>query len=609
MNTEVEVRIVVAIAAVLLLASLVLCVSALRRDVQNSERKGFAWLFMTNIAFLTGTLGFVGHTVLPLWVTAAVAISGAHLGILFGYFAMCAGLRAAIPFRLHAGLAAIVILGQLAVALSSDTVSGLLLTSSVINGTLSFYALRRIWLLARPFGPEIATLASLPFAAIGVAYLARLSLLATGASASIMSVSTLVVIFLLAFSALQFAFAQIAFRAAQVNEKLEAERLRAEEANRLKSRFLANMSHELRTPLNGVLGMAQALQDMVSGQEQQRMVETIRISGDELLAILNDILDLSKIESGKIVIEQVPFRPLAVFSRIVRLHGPQAEAKGLRVTLDVDPALDGEFLGDEHRLTQVLHNVTGNAIKFTQNGQVELRAEATAGVLRITVTDSGIGMTQAQLASVFDEFVQADASITRRFGGTGLGMPIAKGLMMMMGGTIEIDSAPGRGTRVQLTMPLPPAPASEPEAAPSQDGPAPVLTGLRILVAEDNRTNQTVLQALLRNSGVVLTLVENGREALAAAMAGEFDLFLFDISMPEMDGHTALKQIEAAYRVAGLKMPPAAALSANVMPDQLSRYTADGFATCLAKPIRKAALFECIRALTDSAEAVPSGSC
>ena len=482
----------------------------------------------------------------------------------------------------------------------------LLLTSSVINGALSLYVARRIWPLAGRFGPEIAALASLPFAAIGAAYLFRLFLLALGASAATLTVATLIITFLLAFSALQWAFALIAFRAAQLNKRLEAERVRAEEANLLKSRFLANMSHELRTPLNGVLGMAQVLQELVRGQEKQRMVETIRTSGEGLMVILNDILDLSKIEAGKMALEVAPFCPEDVFARIVRLHAPQAEAKGLRFTLQCDPQLSDTFLGDEHRLTQVLHNLTGNAVKFTETGQIELRAEATRDGMRVSVTDTGIGMTEAQSANAFDEFVQADVSITRRFGGTGLGMPIVKRLVEMMGGTVAINSTPERGTRVRLDLPLLRAPETEHESATSTIEPSSDLTGLRILVAEDNLTNQKVLTALLRSTGIELTLAGDGQEALEATLKQEFDLFLFDISMPQMDGPTALSQIRTAYHVSGKRLPPAVAISANVMPEQIRSYEAAGFETYLAKPIRKAALIDCITSLTAPADDTPN---
>lgn len=605
MNPEVEIRIVVAIAAVLVLSSLLLSVSAFRNKAQSGERVGFTWLTMTNLALLIGAVGLMAHPILPIWVSATLAISGAHLGILFGYFAVRAGLNEATSFYRHSGFAAVVLIGQAVMVYRLGAIEVLLLTSSVMNAGLSLYIARRVWPLAQRFGPEVAALASLPFAAIGVAYLCRLLLIAVNASAATITIATLVITFLLAFSALQWGFALIAFRAAQLNKRLEEERVRAEHANQLKSRFLSNMSHELRTPLNGILGMAQVLQGLVRDDEQHRMVETISTSGEGLMSILNDILDLSKIEAGKMELENAPFRPVEVLSRIQRLHAPQAEANGLDFALHWDPALDGAFKGDAHRLTQVLHNLTGNAIKFTQNGRIDLRAEVAPGGIRISVTDTGIGMTEDQLKNAFDEFVQADVSITRQFGGTGLGMPIVKHLVTMMGGTIEIHSTPGQGTRVLLEIPLKPAIATQTRIELATTAVTPDLSGVRVLAAEDNLTNQKVLAALLRDTGVELTIVSNGREALTAAIAAEFDLFMFDISMPEMDGPTALSQIAAAYHVAGRKLPPAAAITANVMPEQMINYIAQGFDTCVPKPIRKKALIDTIKSLTSTATEPP----
>lgn len=605
MNPEIEIRIVVAIAAVLVMSSLVLCVSALRHDAQRRERHGFAWLFMTNVAFLTGTFGLLANPVMPFWLSATLVVTGAHLGIIFGYFAICAGLGEPPATRRYLACSVVMIGGQAALGSNLESVDVLVVTSSLINGALSLHLALRIGPMARKYVPEIAALASLPFAAIGLAYLFRLPLLLFGASATTMTVATLIITFLLSFSALQWVFALIAFRAARLNQKLEAERLSAEEANRLKSRFLANMSHELRTPLNGVLGMAQALQEQVHGPDHQRMVETIRTSGEGLMCILNDILDLAKIEAGKMVLEHAPFRPTQVLARIARLHGLHAEQKGLRFTLACDPDLDHLFLGDEHRLTQVLHNLTGNAVKFTEQGEVTLRARVLQGDLVLQVSDTGIGMTPEQAETAFDEFTQADVSITRRFGGTGLGMPIVKRIVDMMGGRITIDSTLGQGTCITVTLPLHPAPRTTPDQAATRPPCPRDLAGRRILVAEDNLTNQKVLAALLRETSVDLTLVKNGLEALDAAIRQDFDLFLFDISMPEMDGPSALHQIQAAYRATGRTVPPAVAITANVMPDQLAGYKADGFACCLAKPLRKGALLDCVAGLAGTQARAP----
>ncbi len=601
MNPEVEIRIVVAIAAVLVLVSLALCVFALHHDARRRERVGFAWLFMTNMAFLIATLGLMANPVLPFWASAALVISGAHLGIVFGYFAVCAGLGDPPDLRRYGVLATGAIGGQAALALHLGDIGSLVLTSSVINGAMGLHMARSIWPRARGFGPEIAALASLPFAAIAAAYLFRLPLLAVDAPPTAVTVATLVITFLLAFSALQWAFALIAFRAARLNTRLEAERWRAEEASRLKSRFLANMSHELRTPLNGVLGMAQVLQAELDEGEQQRMVDTIRSSGEGLMSLLNDILDLSTLEAGGLELRLAPFAPSNLADRIVAAHRAEAARKGLAIDCRCAPNLAAEYLGDEARIAQVLNNILCNAVKFTEAGRIDLRIDRAGGGIAIQISDTGIGMSKAQLAGIFDDFAQADVSITRRFGGAGLGMPIARRLIEGMGGRIIVASTPGKGTEVRITLPLEAATSASPSPATTlAEATAPLQEELRILVAEDNRTNQRVLRALLRGSGCELTFADNGRQALAAALGGAFDLFLFDVSMPEMDGPTALREIARAYAAAGRPLPPAAAVTANVSPEQVAGYVDAGFLDCVAKPVKKAALMSCIARLSEN---------
>ncbi len=237
---------------------------------------------------------------------------------------------------------------------------------------------------------------------------------------------------------------------------------RAEAASLAKSRFLANMSHEIRTPLNGVLGMAEVLSHSVTGSEQKRMVATIRDSGELLLALLNDILDMSRIEAGKMTLEALPFDPQEVVARIDGLFWPQAEARGLAFEAMVPGGRLRLRIGDPLRLQQVLQNLVGNAIKFTPLGEVRLTAaDLDDGALSIEVRDTGIGMTAEQVARIFDEFEQADGSTTRRFGGSGLGMSILRHLVDAMGGSVAIDSAPGKGTLVRLHLPLPLAAAEE----------------------------------------------------------------------------------------------------------------------------------------------------
>ena len=380
--------------------------------------------------------------------------------------------------------------------------------------------------------------------------------------------------------------------------RLQHARAAAEEANSAKSKFLATMSHEIRTPLNGILGMAQALEQQLQDTDAARMAATIRDSGESLLSILNDILDLSKIEAGKLELESAPFAPMDIVTRIEALHRLKAEEKGLTLEVIAAAPLEAARIGDALRVSQILHNLISNAIKFTDRGGVTLSLrDLPDGRLHLEVKDSGIGMTPEQLERLFDEFEQADGSVTRRFGGTGLGMSIVRRLAHMMGGMIGVDSEPGRGTTVSVTLALPVATQSVRPSRPRRVSmPLPDLTGTRVLAADDNATNRMVLKALLQPTGAELTLVSNGADAVAAWADTGCDLVLLDISMPGMDGPTTLETIRCKAAELGRTPPVALAFTANVMADQIQNYLAAGFAGCIAKPLNKEDL---VRKITD----------
>ena len=248
----------------------------------------------------------------------------------------------------------------------------------------------------------------------------------------------------------------VAHRIVRISSQLEAARASAEQASRVKSTFLANMSHELRTPMNGVLGMAELLDETLETADQKRMMRTIRTSGQLLLSILNDILDMAKIEAGKMELENAPFVPLDIARGLEELHALRAESKGLSFKFLVGSGAGRARIGDQLRIQLVLHNLIGNAIKFTESGEVTVRITGRSDApLTVEVRDTGIGMTPEQLEHLFDEFTQADSSITRRYGGTGLGMAITHKLVTMMGGTIDVQSTPGQGTRIFVSLPLP----------------------------------------------------------------------------------------------------------------------------------------------------------
>jgi len=379
--------------------------------------------------------------------------------------------------------------------------------------------------------------------------------------------------------------------------QLYVAKARAEEANAAKSLFLANMSHEIRTPLNGVLGMAELLESSLTDPEQQRMIGTIRKSGEALLRILNDLLDMSKVEAGKLELESVAFRPRDLVEQIEDLLSLRAQEKGLGFEVLMGSGTDKARLGDPHRVRQILHNLVSNAVKFTEEGEVAIKVTGREGQpLAIEVRDSGIGMTEEQMARLFEDFTQADNSTTRRFGGTGLGMAIVRRLVELMGGEITVDSRPGEGTVMRVTLPLEMTrEVTETAAAPAATGQS--IEGVRILAADDNATNRALLEDMMKRRGVELTLVSDGKQAVDAWAPGRFDLLLLDISMPVMDGVTALQGIREREAAAGCPETPAIAFTANAMAHQVTEYIMNGFDTHVSKPFRMEDLTRAIGSL------------
>ena len=380
---------------------------------------------------------------------------------------------------------------------------------------------------------------------------------------------------------------------------LAEEKRRAEAADQAKSAFLANMSHEIRTPLNGVLGMADVLSRTGLDEAQKRSVALIRTSGDELLSLLNDILDLSRVEAGRMTLERAPFSLEALFSHVCESVRPRFKAKGVALDLQVDPRLEAGAprLGDRLRVMQVLSNLVSNAEKFTAEGSVTLSAEPGegAGEVVIAVADTGCGMSAPELARVFEPFAQADVSTTRRHGGAGLGLSIVTRLVDLMDGSLDACSTPGAGSRFTVRLALPRAEtgtgtgtgtgteADGQVAEPVKQTEAGALKGLRVLVVDDSETNRLVAAGLLRPLEAKVTLASNGREAVERFAEDAFDLVLMDIRMPEMDGVAALRAIRSA---AGGLPTPVIAMTANVMDFQIRAYEAEGFDRVIAKPLR-----------------------
>jgi signal transduction histidine kinase len=370
----------------------------------------------------------------------------------------------------------------------------------------------------------------------------------------------------------------------------------AEAASQAKSEFLATMSHEIRTPMNGIMGMLQVLESSPLSAEQKAQVETAAGSADTLMRLLNDILDFSKIESGKLDFESISFPIGPTVTQVVALLRARAAQKRLELTLDLPPDLPTHVIGDAVRLKQVLLNLAGNAIKFTERGRVEIavriiRREAAVATLRFSVRDTGIGMYAAAQAKLFQIFSQGDSATTRRFGGTGLGLAISQKLVNRMGGHIAVQSVPGAGSEFsfELTLPLSVPPVARGSRVPFPV-PGPLLSG-RVLVVEDDRVNQRVIELLLEKLGLDSSIVADGAAAVEIATTDQWEAILMDCQMPGMDGFEATRQIRARQQGRPL---PIIALTANAMPENRDACLAAGMDDFIAKPIRQEELRTCL---------------
>lgn len=395
-----------------------------------------------------------------------------------------------------------------------------------------------------------------------------------------------------------------------LSQRITEAKCRADEASKAKSRFLANMSHEMRTPLNGVIALADVLRETKLSESQREIVETMTTSANLLLAQIEDVLNVAKIEAGRVAIESRPFDLRLLLTSTVKIILPQARYKGLAVVTELDDTAPAWFAGDPHHIGQVLLNLLSNAVKFTDKGQITVRASTIErapklSLLRVEVIDTGIGIVHAKQEKIFEAFSQADDSITRVYGGTGLGTTIAKQLVSLMGGTIGLESAVGVGSNFWFELPLrqaqpvgldltscPDALPAIPFAAKTPSTPASIykIRGARILVAEDNPTNQRVAQLILESGGHHITIAKNGEEALDALETSHFDLALFDLSMPLVSGLEALK----LYRFSTSRPIPVLILSAHVTPETILECERAGASEFISKPLRASILLDAI---------------
>ncbi len=377
----------------------------------------------------------------------------------------------------------------------------------------------------------------------------------------------------------------------------EAER-EAKEANRAKSEFLANMSHEIRTPMQSIIGMTEVLAETELTKDQKYSVDILKKAGDNLLDIVSDILDLSKIEAGRFEIEEKPFSPVQLKKETLKLFEASAKKKGLKLDCHISGEVPETVSGDVIRIRQVLVNLLGNAVKFTEKGEITLDLEAVKdkkSTLRFSVIDTGVGIDSAMMEHIFEPFSQADASFTRRHSGTGLGLTISKSIIELMGGELFVESTPGKGSRFSFHIPLKEVGKEEREREDSILKPSGAEhLSLNLLVVEDAEDIRLLLKIMLKGTGCKLDMAENGEEGVEKFKKGNYNLVLMDIQMPVMDGLAATEAIREYEKSKGLDPTPVIALTAHAFKEEADKCLAAGCTAHLGKPVRKAALLQVI---------------
>ncbi len=403
----------------------------------------------------------------------------------------------------------------------------------------------------------------------------------------------------------RFTYQQLSHDFQTAQEEAQRLKLVAEHATRAKSDFLATMSHEVRTPLHAILGTADVLNAGPLTADQRKCVEVLQRNGVSLLNLLNDILDLSKVESGKVELELARLDLRDVIARATEVIDGRAKAKALALDRHIAAKLPFYYVGDASRLRQILVNLLGNSIKFTDRGRLAVRVEpdpddARAGCLRFVVSDTGIGIPEDKLARVFESFTQADSSTTRKYGGTGLGLAISRQLVELMGGRIWVESSAGQGSTFFFTAQLGVDGDQSDRVQESDAGASGVsgqaAKGLRILVADDSDDNLFLVLSYLKQLNPTIEIASNGQQAVEKFRTGRFDIVLMDVEMPELDGYAATREIRRYEQEMTREPTPVVALTAHAFSDRRDKSSEAGFTAHLTKPIRKTTLLDALAA-------------